>query len=63
MAGLREEYEDTEGIKLVDNASLFPKHGFMVPLDHTFPEKRDQNIRPRLGQLPQLIPLFLRYLY
>ncbi|CAL4124443.1 unnamed protein product, partial [Meganyctiphanes norvegica] len=45
-----------------ENESRFPKYGWKVPLDHKFPEKRDQNIRPRIGQLPALMPLFVRYL-
>ncbi|XP_068244667.1 non-lysosomal glucosylceramidase [Palaemon carinicauda] len=44
------------------NASRFPRHGWKVTLDHKFPEKRDQRIRPRIGQLPHLMPLFMRYL-
>ncbi|KAG0715972.1 Non-lysosomal glucosylceramidase [Chionoecetes opilio] len=46
----------------LENVSRFPRHGWMVPLDHTFPEKRDQKIRPRIGQIPPLLPLFMRYL-
>ncbi|KAG7158309.1 Non-lysosomal glucosylceramidase-like [Homarus americanus] len=53
--------EVAEGKKL-ENASRFPRHGWVVPLDHRFPERRNQKIRPRLGQLPQLMPLFVRYL-
>lgn len=48
------------GGKRLENASRFPRHGWMVPLDHKFPERRNQRIRPRLGQLPQLMPLFMR---
>ncbi|XP_045109559.1 non-lysosomal glucosylceramidase-like isoform X1 [Portunus trituberculatus] len=57
----QEQDGDTVAGKL-ENVSRFPRHGWMVSLDHTFPEKRDQKIRPRIGQLPQLIPLFMRYL-
>ncbi|MPC78587.1 hypothetical protein E2C01_073078 [Portunus trituberculatus] len=55
----QEQDGDTVAGKL-ENVSRFPRHGWMVSLDHTFPEKRDQKIRPRIGQLPQLIPLFMR---
>ena len=44
------------------NLSKFPKHGWKVKLDHQFPERRDQNLKPRLSQLLPLIPLGLRYL-
>lgn len=56
--GGREEQGAVAG--RLENVSRFPRHGWMVPLDHTFPERRDQKIRPRMGQLPQLIPLFMR---
>ncbi|KAB7499797.1 Non-lysosomal glucosylceramidase [Armadillidium nasatum] len=45
-----------------ENLSKFPKYGWKVSLDHKFPEKRDQNIKPKISQLPQLLPLFVRYL-
>ncbi|XP_076067444.1 non-lysosomal glucosylceramidase [Oratosquilla oratoria] len=44
------------------NVARFPRHGWKVSLNHKFPERRDQNIRPRISQLPQLMPLFMRYL-
>lgn len=50
-----------EGVeRKLENVSRFPRHGWKVPLDHKFPEKRNQRIRPRIGQLPQLMPLFMR---
>ncbi|XP_037772896.1 non-lysosomal glucosylceramidase-like [Penaeus monodon] len=52
-----------EGVeRKLENVSRFPRHGWKVPLDHRFPEKRNQRIRPRIAQLPQLMPLFVRYL-
>ena len=44
------------------NLSKFPKYGWKVKLDHQFPEKRDQNLKPRLKQILPLLPLGLRYL-
>nr|XP_045601702.1 non-lysosomal glucosylceramidase-like [Procambarus clarkii] len=62
VLGAQDVLEDTHDGKKLENASRFPRHGWVVPLDHKFPERRDQRIRPRLGQLPQLMPLFMRYL-
>ena len=52
--------QDDIDIKRLENISKFPRHGWKVALDHKFPEKRDQQIRPRFTQLPQLMPLFIR---
>ena len=53
--------DEREGGVMTDrtskNLSKFPRHGWKVKLDHEFPEYRDQNLRPRLGQLLPLIPL------
>ena len=52
--------QDEMDRKSLENVSKFPRHGWKVALDHKFPEKRDQRIRPRITQLPQLLPLFVR---
>ncbi|XP_065333183.1 non-lysosomal glucosylceramidase [Cloeon dipterum] len=41
-----------------------PQHGYgwKVKLNHVFPERRNQRVKPKLKQLPPLIPLGLRYL-
>ena len=44
------------------NFSKFPKYGWKVKLDNTFPEYRDQNLKPRFKQLLPLLPLGVRYL-
>ena len=44
------------------NLSKFPKYGWKVKLDHRFPEKRDQNLRPKFKQILPLIPMGIRYL-
>ncbi|XP_011314940.1 non-lysosomal glucosylceramidase [Fopius arisanus] len=51
------EQEETVAQKKV------PKYGFKVRLDHKYPEKWTQGARPRLRQLPPLIPLGIRYLF
>ena len=51
---------DSNASKKGENLSKFPRYGWKVSLDHTFPEKRDQRLIPRLNQLPELLPLFIR---
>ncbi|XP_058791221.1 non-lysosomal glucosylceramidase [Phymastichus coffea] len=40
-----------------------PKYGFKVKLDHKFPEKWSQNLRPNFKQTIQMLPLAWRYLF
>jgi len=35
-------------------------HGWKVRMDHEFPEKWSQSLIPRLHQIPDLLPLFIR---
>ena len=49
--------DDTENPVSVEE----PKYGWTVKMNHQFPETWNQNIRPRLRQLPDLLPLFIRY--
>ena len=37
-----------------------PKYGFKVRMDHEFPEKWSQKIRPKLKQTIQMLPLAWR---
>lgn len=37
-----------------------PKYGFKVKLDHKFPEKWSQNLRPKFKQAIQMLPLAWR---
>ncbi|XP_046403432.1 non-lysosomal glucosylceramidase [Ischnura elegans] len=43
-------------------SSLPPAYGWKVKMNHVFSEKRNQNFKPRLKQIPKLLPLGLRYL-
>ncbi|KAF7989594.1 hypothetical protein HCN44_008268 [Aphidius gifuensis] len=38
-----------------------PNYGFKLQLDHKYSESWNQKVRPRLKQLPHLIPLAIRY--
>nr|CAD7399134.1 unnamed protein product [Timema cristinae] len=40
-----------------------PEFGWKVKLNHVFHEKRDQNLRPKLKQIPAVLPLAFRYLW
>lgn len=42
------------------NLSKLSQYGWKVSLDHKFPERREQNITPKIKQLPELLPLFFR---
>ena len=33
------------------NLARIPRHGWKVKLDHQFPERRDQNLRPSFKQV------------
>lgn len=37
--------------------TAIPKYGFKVKLDHIYPEKWSQVLKPRLKQIPQFLPL------
>lgn len=39
-----------------------PKYGFKVKLNHKFPEKWSQALKPRIKQIPQFLPLGWRYM-
>lgn len=41
-------------------ATRIPYFGWKVKLNHVFPEKWSQNMRPSLKQIIPLIPLFVR---
>ncbi|XP_014203632.1 non-lysosomal glucosylceramidase [Copidosoma floridanum] len=44
-------------------ASDIPVYGFKVKLDHEYPEKWSQKIRPKLKQTIQMMPLAWRYFF
>ncbi|ODN01681.1 Non-lysosomal glucosylceramidase [Orchesella cincta] len=37
-----------------------PEYGWKVRMDHKFAERWTQNVKPRLRQIPDLLPLFIR---
>ena len=37
--------------------TAIPEYGFKVKLDHKYPEKWSQVLKPRFKQLPQFLPL------
>lgn len=37
-----------------------PQFGFKVKFNHVFPEKRNQNLRPKISQIWPMAGLFLR---
>lgn len=41
--------------------SEIPQFGWKVKLNHVFPERRNQKVKPKLNQLPPLLPLGLRF--
>ncbi|XP_014220612.1 non-lysosomal glucosylceramidase [Trichogramma pretiosum] len=43
--------------------TMIPKYGFKVKLNHEFPEKWSQNMRPSFMQTVHMLPLFWRYLW
>lgn len=44
----------------INKITSIPKYGFKVPLDHKYTECWNQKVKPRLKQLPHLIPLAFR---
>ncbi|XP_011497450.1 PREDICTED: non-lysosomal glucosylceramidase [Ceratosolen solmsi marchali] len=44
-------------------AKNIPKYGFKVRLDHEFPEKWSQRLRPKFKQTIQMLPLAWRYAF
>jgi len=68
--GIDEEEEDVPSMSYhVDHLSsrkvfgVIPAFGWSVPMTHTFQEKWKQNMKPRLSQIPDLLPLALRYIF
>ncbi|XP_063981220.1 non-lysosomal glucosylceramidase isoform X1 [Diachasmimorpha longicaudata] len=45
------------------NRKQVPKYGFKVRLDHKYPEKWSQNLKPKFNQLLPLIPMGIRYFF
>ncbi|QQP35853.1 Uncharacterized protein FKW44_020778 [Caligus rogercresseyi] len=56
--GLSTEEEDEAPDK---EKEVFPKIGWRKTGNEVFPERRNQNLRPRPKQIKDLIPLGLRY--
>lgn len=46
---------------MCDNAKDVPKYGFKVKLNHEFPERWLQKIKPKLKNVIQHLPLVWRY--
>ena len=50
--------DQTDPKALTRNAiTSIPKYGFKVKLNHKYPEKWSQVLKPRLKQIPQFLPL------
>ncbi|XP_054257293.1 non-lysosomal glucosylceramidase-like, partial [Macrosteles quadrilineatus] len=43
--------------------SQVPSYGWSVKLDHVFPEKQNQKMKPKLHQIWPFVPLLFRYLW
>lgn len=47
--------------QLPKSVTLPPDSGWKVRMNHKFSETWNQNLRPRLHQIPELLPLCIRY--